>query len=150
MTETVSVAPDLRLRPAGSADVGWLVRLRNELAAYFLNPLPATTEQTFRLLASSRTYIIESRGERQGTFALYNVQGTTVEFGRFMVRRQSHGQRIGRVILDMAIEEARVLGFKSLRLLVRTDNDVAQSLYSRAGFRIIATLNGTTEMQREL
>lgn len=150
MAEIVSMVSNLRLRSAGVADVAWLVRLRNDLAAYFLSPSPATVEQTFRLLETSKTYIVESDGKRLGTFALYNMNDTVAEFGRFMVQRQLHGQQIGRAILEIALEQACLLGIKSLQLRVRTDNEVAKSLYIQAGFRIIAALNGTTEMWRRL
>jgi RimJ/RimL family protein N-acetyltransferase len=146
----VSVASDLRLRPVGSRDVAWLVKLRNELSYCFLDPTPATVVQTARLLSGSKTYIVEQRGERIAAFAFYNVSGSEAEFGRFMIESSRHGQGLGQLIMKIALEQARLLEFRSLRLTVRADNPGAERLYLRVGFRRGSALNGTVEMRREL
>jgi len=147
----VSAALSLKLRPAGDDDVGWLVSLRNELASYFLSQDVATSVQTHRLLAASKTYIVEQTSEGPiASFAFYNADGVEVEFGRFMVVRGRHGQGLGHSVLTMALEEAWILGFRRVRLVVRADNDVARSLYLDVGFRQEVQLNGTIEMWRDL
>ncbi len=146
----VSVASSLSLRQANSGDVALLVWLRNDLAPFFISTAPATAEQTARLLAASKTYIIERDGERIGSFAFYNLNGTEAEFGRFMVERRLHGLGWGIRAMELAVVCARELGFKSLRLTVRTDNTLARDLYTRVGFRTTGHLNRAVEMRIDL
>lgn len=146
----VFVPSNLSLRQAKAGDVGFLVRLRNELAPFFLNTTPATAAQTFRLLAGSRTYIIEYDGRSIGSFALYNVDGTQAEFGRFMIEPGSHGMGLGGMALQLAMDCAKDTGLKSLHLTVRGENYVAQSIYQQAGFQQVGHLNGVIQMRKDL
>lgn len=146
----VSVVSDLSLRLAENRDAEWIANLRNELASSFLSQEPATSAATIRMLETSRTYVVEQTNEGAiASFAFYNADGVTVEFGRFMLVRGLHGQGLGRSVLNMVWREAKSLGFKNLRLVVRADNLAARYLYLEAGFRIVH-LNGTIEMWKEL
>ena len=146
----VSAASSLSLRLAENRDAEWIANLRNELASSFLSQEPATPAATIRMLETSKTYIVEQTDEGPiASFALYNADGVTVEFGRFMMVKGLHGQGLGRAVLNMAMKEARRLGFKNLRLIVRADNLIARCLYLDAGFQIVQ-LNGAIEMYKEL
>jgi len=146
----VSAASSLSLRLAENRDADWLTDLRNEFASCFLSQEPATSAVTIRMLETSRTYVVEQTNEGAiASFALYNADGVTVEFGRFMLVKGLHGQGLGRSVLNMAWKEAKSLGFKNLHLIVRADNLAARYLYLDAGFQMVQ-LNGTIEMWRQL
>jgi len=146
----VSEVSTLRLRPAAARDVPFLVDLRNALASSFLSQFPATQAKTLRLLATSGTYIIERDGKPVGSFALYNVQGTKAEFGRFMVAPDAQGNGVGSWALERALEKVREQRIRRLELTVREDNAEAINLYSKHGFSPVRRGPGYAVMRRSL
>ena len=133
---TASVASGLRLRPAQEEDVPFLVDLRNRLADHFLSSEPATVEKTVQLLDEDHTFVMEVNGRLAGSFALYRPRGDRLEFGRFMLEPWAAGNGYGRVMLEYAIEEARRLGARRLRLVTKPRNVAACSLYDEMGFQV--------------
>lgn len=131
-----SVASGLRLRPAQEEDAQFLVDLRNRLAKHFLSSEPATVEKTVELLTGSRTYVLEVGGQLAGSFALCRRRGDSLEFGRFMLEPWAAGNGYGRVMLEYAIENARRLGARRLRLVTLPRNVAAYSLYDEMGFQV--------------
>lgn len=60
-----------------------------------------------------------------------------------MAVAESHqGQGLGSMLLDALLDEARRRNVDDVFLEVRTDNEVAKTLYGRAGFREIARRPG--------
>jgi mycothiol synthase len=115
--------------------VAFLIQLRNKLADEFLSSEPATAEGTRRILPWM--YVAEVDGKSVGTFSLYNQNRDrgSVEFGRFAVEPAFQGRGYGRVMLKGAIAWAREMGFISIILTVKPDNEWADALYRDAGFR---------------
>lgn len=140
---TASVASGLRLRPAQLQDARFLVDLRNRLADHFLSAEPATVEKTVEMLAEDRTFVMELNGQLAGSFALYRPRGDRLEFGRFMLEPRLHGNGYGRVMLRYALEVARTMGARHLRLVTKPQNWAAIELYGEMGF-------GVTQIRMEL
>jgi RimJ/RimL family protein N-acetyltransferase len=128
---------------AQEADAQFLMDLRNRLAEHFFSPEPATLEKTLELLGlrlgygNSSTYILMVDGRRVGSYALYNWDGrTTVEFGRFMLDPDEHGNGYGRMMLEHAIVKAWAMGAHRLSLVTKPANVAACELYGEAGFEV--------------
>lgn len=136
MLSTPCAVSQLRISPAVKEDIAFLVQLRNKLADEFLSSEPATVEGTTRVL--SEMYVAEIGGKPVGAFSLYNWDRTngSVEFGRFMVEPTYQGNGHGRAMLRCAIWWAREIGFTSIMLTVKPDNERAGGLYHDAGFRV--------------
>ena len=134
----VSVGSNLRLRRAEPRDAVWLACLRNELAPHFLSAEPATIKRTEALLQSSVTFVAIVNGCRVGSFAIYNGNGEVAEFGRFMVEPDWQASGIGRQLLISALETARSMGLKRLRLVTKPENGAAAHLYEDAGFKMVS------------
>ena len=142
-------ASNLRIRPAGSHHIDFLVRLRNELADAFLSDEPATEDGTKAIL--HEMYVAEIEGEPVGAYSLYNrnrAEGS-IEFGRFMVHPAYQGKGYGRKMLERAIVHARGMRFTSVVLDVKPDNVAAKRLYASEGF-LFSTSADTPHQKMEL
>jgi len=140
----------LKARRANAGDADFLTDLRNTLASGFLSQMRATRQKTLLLLAGSRTYIIERKGQRLGSFALYNQHNNKAEFGRFMVVPEEQRNGLGAWALDKAFELAQAQRVNRLTLTVREDNAVASNLYTKQGFFPVRRGPGYTVMERVL
>ena len=132
----VSARSNLRLRPAITSDAPAIAELRNRLAQHFLSQEPATTWRTVDMLAESKTLVAVADGQLIGACSLYNFQGETAEFGRFMVAPEHRG--CGKRLLWYAIEIARALRLKRLRLVTKPENGAAAHLYEEVGFKVVS------------
>jgi ribosomal protein S18 acetylase RimI-like enzyme len=59
------------------------------------------------------------------------------ELRQLYLLRKCHGQGVGKVLTDWAIDEARRLGAEELYLTVYVDNHRARRLYDRYGFEVV-------------
>lgn len=72
-----------------------------------------------------------------GCVALREIDTSTCEMKRMFVYTQFHGQGVGRALADKVIEQARALGYQTMRLDTSVRQDEAKRLYQRLGFSVI-------------
>jgi putative acetyltransferase len=88
--------------------------------------------------------LIAARGESiGGCVALRELDPETAEMKRLFVRPSFRGIGLGEKLIAAIAAEARVLGYKRLRLDTLPKMDTAQKLYEKLGFRDIARYNSS-------
>ena len=86
-----------------------------------------------------RLLLAEVDGKAAGCGALHPLDADTCEMKRLYVRPQFRGQRLGRILTERLIGEARSMGYKAMRLDTVADKmREAVELYRRLGFREVA------------
>jgi putative acetyltransferase len=86
-----------------------------------------------------RLLLAEFEGQIAGCGALHRLDGGHCEIKRLYVRSQFRGHRIGRLLTERLIAEARAIGYRAMRLDTIADKMAdAVALYKRLGFREIA------------
>lgn len=81
-----------------------------------------------------RSYVV---GERSGTVVGYagiDCGGEVADVMTIAVAAGARGQGLGSALMHWLVAQARAAGAEYLMLEVRADNEVAQRLYSAAGF----------------
>ena len=137
---------DVRLRPAGQADVELLSVLMRQLReddpeeGAFDEPrcVPAMR----RLIADptlGRVWLIQAGGQDAGYAALtfsYSIEfgGVAAFVDELFVARECRGRAVGTKTLELIISEARQLDVVILLLEVTRSNESAKRLYRKVGF----------------
>ncbi len=82
-----------------------------------------------------RWFVVESDGRAVGAIALYDLagDGSSAEWGRFVLEPAARGRGLGRRALRLLVEHARGIGVRRLRCEVRAGNP-AERLYRELGF----------------
>ena len=75
--------------------------------------------------------------EPAGCVALHEIDSASCEMKRMFVYPQHHGKGIGRALAEAIINEARALGYRTMRLDTSVRQDAANGLYRRLGFQTI-------------
>jgi ribosomal protein S18 acetylase RimI-like enzyme len=86
-------------------------------------------------------------GEIVGTAGVRCLEAGIGEIKRMWVRPDCQGHGLGRRLIDRCLEEARVLGFRVIRLDTERTMDAALHLYKRCGFTEIPDYNGNRRAQ---
>jgi GNAT superfamily N-acetyltransferase len=82
--------------------------------------------------------LAEADGHQAGCVALRAIDAETCEMKRFYVRPQFRGKGIGRKLVNAVISEARLLGYRRMRLdTIPNRMPEAVMLYRALGFREI-------------
>ena len=76
-------------------------------------------------------------GAPAGCVALREIDSASCEMKRMFVYPPFHGQGVGHALADALIEEARALGYRTMRLDTSIRQDEAIGLYRRLGFKTI-------------
>ena len=124
-----------------------IIRWTNSKGADFLQqwagdalPYPLTMEA---LNALSHCYRIETEGSFIGMIQQIRVEGSNVHIGRFLINPSLTGKGLGslamRLFISMLFEEE---GVHSISLNVFDDNSIAKGLYTKLGFKVVATVEG--------
>ena len=103
-------------------------------------PYPITIEA---LNALSHCFRIEVEGSFIGMIQQIRVEGSNVHIGRFLINPSLTGKGLGtdamQVFIAMLFEDKRV---HSISLNVFDDNPIAKGLYTKLGFKVVATVEG--------
>jgi len=100
--------------------------------------------------------LLSTGDEAGGCVAFRKIDGNSCEMKRLFLRPGFRGKGLGRVLVEAAVQEARQLGYKRMRLdTVPGKMDDAIALYRSFGFREIepyydTPLNQTIFMELEL
>jgi ribosomal protein S18 acetylase RimI-like enzyme len=104
---------------------------KDEMLAYWFSP-------------EKYVYVAEEDGEILGTYWIKANQpglGAHVGNGAYMVSPNAKGKGIGRMMAEHSIEEARRIGFISIKFnFVVKINEVAVKLWQKVGFEIIGEI----------
>lgn len=73
-------------------------------------------------------------GEIDGCVALRRVSADICEMKRLYVRPHARGRHLGRELVDRLIAEARIAGYREIRLDVMEKSIPARKLYADVGF----------------
>ena len=94
-----------------------------------------------------RLYLAYADGELGGCIALRSLRDGVCEMKRLFVREEFRGRRIGQILIERLIEDARQIGYKRMRLdTFPPKMGKAVRLYESYGFREIpAYYNNPTE-----
>mgnify|MGYP000917832094 FL=1 len=103
-------------------------------------PYPLTIEA---LNALSHCFRIEAEGSFIGMIQQIRVEGSNVHIGRFLINPSLTGKGLGtsamQLFIAMLFEDKRV---HSISLNVFDDNSIAKGLYTKLGFKVVATIEG--------
>lgn len=78
--------------------------------------------------------LADREGEIEGCVAMRPVNPEICEMKRLYIRPQARGSQLGRALAQRLIEDARVLGYKEIRLDVQAKFVAARRLYASLGF----------------
>ena len=103
-------------------------------------PYPLTIEA---LNALSHCFRIEAEGSFIGIIQQIRVEGSNVHIGRFLINHSLTGKGLGtkamHLFIAMLFKDKSV---HSISLNVFDDNPVAKGLYTKLGFKVVATIEG--------
>ena len=95
------------------------------------------------LNALSHCFRIEAEGSFIGIIQQIRVEGSNVHIGRFLINPSLTGKGLGteamQLFVAMLFEDKSV---HSISLNVFDDNPIAKGLYTKLGFKVVATVDG--------
>ncbi|MGI9527710.1 MAG: GNAT family N-acetyltransferase [Weeksellaceae bacterium] len=103
----------------------------------------ASTDALFELFEKenkSKFWVIAEDHHIYGSCGIYPTQDLsqgTVELVKFYISAQARGQGYGKKLLDIAIQEAKNLGYKSIYLETITLFGKAMDMYTQRGFKFL-------------
>lgn len=123
--------PTLTLRPAHAADLATVAHLDAKTFTPLWHFGVAGLQE---LLFSSRFQLATIHDTPVG-YSVITYHGTTAHLARLAVHPQWQAQGIGHVLLFDVLQDARAERVNSIMLNTQIDNERAQRLYHRYGFR---------------
>lgn len=100
-------------------------------------------------------FLAFSNDHLAGCIALRRISDTACEMKRLYVRPEFRGMKVGRMLAEMIVKEAREGGYEQMRLDTLPSMKEAQALYQSLGFRPIDPyrhnpIEGTVFMELQL
>jgi ribosomal protein S18 acetylase RimI-like enzyme len=80
-------------------------------------------------------------GEPVGCVAIRRLDDATCEMKRLYVQPDGRGSGLGRALAEAIVDEARCLGFRTMKLDTLPSMDTARALYRSLGFRPVERYN---------
>jgi len=138
---------NITLCPLQKDDIEFLRKWRNDKnTTPFLTPLPEITAEMQLQWYNSDcadesvyTFAIKENktGKLIGSVSLYNISGTTAEFGRFLLSPKVRGNGYGKIGTELALKIGfDKLGFTTIKATVHQNNNAAIIAYLKSGFTI--------------
>jgi GNAT superfamily N-acetyltransferase len=121
--------------------VKWHLERNKEDVALLGEYFGAPFEEELRLLPGKygkpkgSLLLAYCNGEPAGCVALREIDKQTCEMKRMFVHTQFHGKGVGRALAAKIIEEARAMGYQTMKLDTSFRQTEAQKLYQSMGFR---------------
>ncbi|MCQ6557549.1 GNAT family N-acetyltransferase [Paenibacillus mendelii] len=81
-------------------------------------------------------YVAEMNNEVVGVYVLLPTRPDTIEIVNVAVEESHHGQGIGKQLVNHAVEQARVMGYKTIEIGTGNSGVVQLALYQKCGFRM--------------
>ncbi len=138
----------VRIRPAEKKDRWEILALGSREFPYIEHP------DAFFLERMHRNYFFVA--EVEGKFAGFidmeptvNDEYTAMIMG-FAVRPEMRGKGIGNALMEFALRFLKAVGFRRVIMYSKKDNDVANHIYKKHGFRIVKEHKGILKWEREL
>ncbi len=82
-------------------------------------------------------FFLVSKNEVIGTYALLQVNRKECELQKFTIKEKYRGRKLGKQMLEHAIEKARSLKYESIVLMTHPKLKKATQLYKKTGFKVI-------------
>jgi GNAT superfamily N-acetyltransferase len=95
-------------------------------------------DQTKFYPPTGRFYLVEQQGQAVGVGCLKKLAPGVGEVQRMYLQPHARGVGAGRALMEQLVEDARTLGYQSLRLESLNVLEAAHTLYRSIGFRDIA------------
>lgn len=87
---------------------------------------------------NGRLYLAEYDGAIAGCIALRPMDDEGVcEMKRLFVREEFRGKKIGKLLVDTILADAKAIGYRTMRLDTLQRMETARALYTKLGFKII-------------
>jgi ribosomal protein S18 acetylase RimI-like enzyme len=94
-------------------------------------------------LPEGRLYIVNVEGEVAGCIALRKIDDENCEMKRLYVRHKFRGHKIANKLMEIIIEDAKIIGYKSMLLDTLPFLEKAIHLYEKFGFYKIEAYNNS-------
>lgn len=88
-------------------------------------------------LPEGRLYVIYLEDKLAGCIALRRYDDTRCEMKRLFVRSQFRGLRLGQILAERIIQDAKAIGYKEMVLDTLSTLESAVTMYRRMGFQEI-------------
>lgn len=133
-----------RLRPDDAGPLKeFLSSLSPKTIRFFsFHPLPNDYAESFVLRKDITCFVADLGGKIVG-YVWWEPDFAPIPTLAICVQDDYQGNGIGTRLLKNLIEEAKQRGKRGLRLTVSQDNEIALSLYRKAGFKIIGEYRDT-------
>ena len=99
-----------------------------------------TTDDLYNVFKKEKSvfYIAEEDGEIVGSCGIYpteNLPDDTAELVKFYLAKDSRGKGVGRALMEIAVESAKQMGYKSIYIESLPEFSKAVSIYEKQGFQ---------------
>ncbi|MCH2224542.1 MAG: GNAT family N-acetyltransferase [Crocinitomicaceae bacterium] len=118
----------------------------NKPGTVFTDP---TTDQLFELFQTENSayFIVEEAGEVLGGCGIYPTEGLSdgcIELVKLYIHKKARGKGLGRKLMQVSINEAKKLNFKSVYLETLAELSNAVELYQELGFKKLDNAMGNS------
>jgi DNA-binding MarR family transcriptional regulator/ribosomal protein S18 acetylase RimI-like enzyme len=125
-----------------SLNEDWL-RQYLEVSTYDLQILSDPEEQILK--KGGRIYCMHLNGEVVGTYVLQRINSDDWELSKFTIKKSFRGKKLGKKLLQHAIQQASILDASNLLLFTHTNLSRATELYRSFGFSEIKEHHGMSD-----
>jgi DNA-binding MarR family transcriptional regulator/GNAT superfamily N-acetyltransferase len=135
--------PDVRLRPPGAGDYGWVIERNGALYAQEHGWDSTYEALVARIVAGylgehdaerEAAWVAELHGERVGAVFCVRKDDTTAKLRLLHVEPSARGAGVGSVLVDECVRFARAAGYLAIELWTVSLLAPARRIYQRAGF----------------
>jgi len=138
--------PDVRLRPPGPGDYGWVIERNGALYAQEHGWDSSYEGLVARIVAGyldehdperEAAWVAELHGERVGAVFCVRADDETAKLRLLHVEPGARGAGVGTVLVDECVRFARAAGYRALELWTVSVLAPARRIYQRAGFELV-------------